>query len=442
MNVLNMIAGFYREKQKFIFLVILWLIAGAYFRPVSLFLVLGSIFLFKLQQDYEDMLFGFYIVLYLSDSYIDNLSFAHDSKPLYIFAMALFFFLSRKDFPEFNKFIYSFLPFCILALFLISRSDVASVCWQKTVSYILLLLLVPNFVSKLYRDHGSIFFRHLILMLAMLLFVALIYKYFGWYPVGGGRFQGFLGNPNAMGVFCTVFFGLYMVVRQYFQELFSRGENIFILLLIALSTYYADSRNAIFSIAIFVFFFRFYKISPFLGFIIFIAVLFSYGFLMANYHEIIEYFGLGTILREDSLESGSGRLVAWAFGWEEIQKNFFFGKGFAHEEFIYYFGDNQLKLNLLGHEGASHNSYLAMWLNTGLFGLVLFMSALVSKFIRASKNSFIAFPLLFSVLFSANFESWLVGSLNPYTILLLIALTIMTSDEFNLEERKAPVSLF
>ena len=134
-------------------------------------------------------------------------------------------------------------------------------------------------------------------------------------------------------------------------------------------------------------------------------------------------------------------MVAWQFGWEQIQLNFWWGKGFGHEEYIYYYGDNQLKLNLLGHDGASHNSYIAMWLNTGLVGLCLFYSVFLGKFLKASKNSVLAFPVLFATLFSANFESWLMGSLNPYTILLIISLTVMTSDEFNQDRNPSDVSL-
>lgn len=37
--------------------------------------------------------------------------------------------------------------------------------------------------------------------------------------------------------------------------------------------------------------------------------------------------------------------------------------------------------------------------------------------------------VLFSVLFSILYESWLAGSLNPYTILLLVILTVMSEGE-------------
>jgi hypothetical protein len=37
--------------------------------------------------------------------------------------------------------------------------------------------------------------------------------------------------------------------------------------------------------------------------------------------------------------------------------------------------------------------------------------------------------VMFSVLFSILYESWLAGSLNPYTIMLLVILTVMSEEE-------------
>jgi hypothetical protein len=46
--------------------------------------------------------------------------------------------------------------------------------------------------------------------------------------------------------------------------------------------------------------------------------------------------------------------------------------------------------------------------------------------------------ILFSVLFSILYESWLAGSLNPYTVILLVVLTIVSEEEImNWEEAGA-----
>ena len=436
-----MIPGFLKDKRAFVLFGLSWIAAGILLPKIALPLVLISILVFKYRNHYEEIFLGLYLVLFFSDSYYQGFQFAHDSKPFYMFLMAGLYFLSRKDFPDFNKFIYSFAPFLILAALVIPKSEIVDICWQKTLSYALLLLLVPNYITKLYKEEGELFFRNFIALLATILLVSLFFWYFKLGHVGVKRFQGFLGNPNAMGLFCTTFFLLFMVVRQYFPDLFSRRETILIYVLIFVAVILSGSRNTWMSLIIFIFFRAFYRISPYIGFILFVGILFSYEFFTENIHPLIRYLGLGEYLREDTLDKGSGRLVAWAFGWDQIKLNMFFGKGFAHEEFIYYAYGNQQKLNLLGHDGASHNSYLATWLNSGLFGVILYFSAFFSKFIRSAKNTNIGMPVLFSILWSANFESWLVGSLNPYTILLLICLTIMTGDEFNKEDHHDPVPL-
>ncbi|MBK6833911.1 MAG: hypothetical protein IPG89_06400 [Bacteroidetes bacterium] len=42
-----------------------------------------------------------------------------------------------------------------------------------------------------------------------------------------------------------------------------------------------------------------------------------------------------------------------------------------------------------------------------------------------SKFSISVFPLLYGVLFSNQFESWLTASLNPFTIFLLLSLSLI-----------------
>ncbi|MFZ1330949.1 MAG: hypothetical protein WAR83_02105 [Flavobacteriales bacterium] len=42
--------------------------------------------------------------------------------------------------------------------------------------------------------------------------------------------------------------------------------------------------------------------------------------------------------------------------------------------------------------------------------------------------------VLFSVLFSVTYESWLVGSLNPFTILFVISMTMLSEEEIVLAD--------
>jgi O-antigen ligase len=99
------------------------------------------------------------------------------------------------------------------------------------------------------------------------------------------------------------------------------------------------------------------------------------------------------------------------------------GKGFFYTEYLFkkYFEI----LSTQGHQGNAHNSYLTFWLDTGLIGLIMYVVAFFSSFISAARKSYYAIPLLYAIVFSANFESWLTSSLNPFTIQVWIMLTIL-----------------
>ena len=123
------------------------------------------------------------------------------------------------------------------------------------------------------------------------------------------------------------------------------------------------------SVLCFLLFTRLYRLSPYFGFIILIIITISYQLVFQNFESIIRYLGLGEFFRIETLETGSGRNVAWAFAWQNIQDNFFLGKGFAYDEAL--FSKYEQELSVLGHQGNVHNSYLTLWLNTGVIGLFL-----------------------------------------------------------------------
>jgi O-antigen ligase len=87
-----------------------------------------------------------------------------------------------------------------------------------------------------------------------------------------------------------------------------------------------------------------------------------------------------------------------------------------------------------------HNSFLGFWLNTGLVGLLLYLGAFLSKFIKAASYSILAFPIMLAMLFSANFEAWLMASLNPFTMQLFIILVFLNSPFFYEDKEGAPSS--
>jgi len=155
----------------------------------------------------------------------------------------------------------------------------------------------------------------------------------------------------------------------------------------------------------------------------------AYLLVSQNLLAIISYLGLEEYLRVETLEEGSGRLIAWQFAWENIQDSMLIGKGFMYDLIL--MRTNFDWLSRAGHEGGVHNSYLILWLNTGLLGIVFFFRAFFLLFLRAAKLNAVAIPAMVAVMFSIFFEPWLAASLNPYTIVFLVVLTILSSPEIN-----------
>lgn len=389
---------------------------------------------------YSELIIGFFFILILSDSHQLSLSFATDIKNLYITLLGLFLLFDTKEFNPFDKLYQKFIPFFLIALLCLINSETFLVGLEKTLSYLLLLIIVPNYILSSYRKDGESFLISLIWLGTFILLTGFVLIFINRDIVYlKDRYCGILGNPNGLGIFTFMFFLVVSVISNYYPNLFERKENIIIYSSIILSIIQCGSRTALIAILIFLFFKYFYKISPFLGFILFLIILIAYQLITDNIEYIIISLGLQKYFRLDTLESGSGRIIAWTFAWEQIQPHFFFGKGFHYTDYL--FKKNYTTLSMMGHQGNAHNSYLTFWLDTGLVGLVLYMRGFLLSFFKAAKKTIIAIPIMYAVLFSVFFESWLSASLNPFTIQLIIILTLITSDEFNkkIEEGTLPI---
>ncbi|PCJ83885.1 MAG: hypothetical protein COA57_10375 [Flavobacteriales bacterium] len=193
-----------------------------------------------------------------------------------------------------------------------------------------------------------------------------------------------------------------------------------------LSLVLSQARTSLFTVLIFFFFNYLYKYSAFLGFLIFLISMFIYQVVLNNIIEIILFLNLEEYLRIDTIEGGSGRYMAWDLAWKNIQKNFFIGKGFVFATDLFH--RNYVPLSKLGHEGGVHNSYLNFWLDTGLIGLILYIGGFFMLFIKAAKRNKVALPIMYAVLFSITFESWLTASLNPFTIIFVMIVTLFFID--------------
>jgi O-antigen ligase len=283
-------------------------------------------------------------------------------------------------------------------------------------------------VLRNFRLHGWSFFRGMIYFLVLVLIAGLVLRFVA--PdktIMGGRFHGIFGNPNGLAIFCFLLFLLTAVVNSIEPGLFTWKERVFLFGMIILSLIMSGSRGALAAVVIYLVFNRFFSYSPFLGFVVLVAVVLISEVIGRNLAVLVMALGLEEFFRLRTLEGGSGRYFAWEFAWEKIQDYLVFGGGFANDETI--MRRNYAYLERMGHQGGVHNSYLSMWFNVGFIGLIFYFRSFLLLFIKASKLAPMSLGVMFSVLFSINYESWLVGSLNPYTIMLLIVMTVLSEEE-------------
>lgn len=399
------------------------------FAPLTWVVVPIVLIFFQRKKMYLEMLLGFFVILILSDNRQYSMRFAADIKDVYLLLLTFFMLVDRQAFAPTQRVYLRFLPFILTALVFLPLSDVVIKSAQKTLSYFLLFVVVPNYLVVAWRMEGASTLRKLIWTGVTVLILGLALRFLlpGFVSLAG-RYTGLLGNPNGLGLFCTMFFIVVVVARDVVSKLFTRPEMYFIYGVIFISILLSGSRNAVFTVVVFMVFNYLYRISPFLGIFAFLIAILVYQLLLANLGTIIIALDLQEYFRIETLESASGRLIAWEFGWDKISENPMIGHGIGYTDNLYRV--NYDFLSVQGHQGNAHNSYITFWLDTGLLGLVFYLFGFIRSFVIGSRKFAASIPALFAILFSAFFESWLTASLNPFTIQCVIIITIISTPVF------------
>lgn len=420
-----------REDAQLIAAIFLWVFATVFLGPVIYALLPLTVFMFGRREAWAHMLFGFLIILIMSDMNpgLVPMRKIKTAKYAYIIALSLILLFEQRRFAPLAGVFKLFLPFFVYSFFPLVFGNDPITGIQKTISYALLFLVVPNYVLTGFRQMGWHFFRNMVYFIVSLLLFSWFMVYFtpSWWTFVSGRFRGLFGNPNGLGIFSFLFFMLFSTVTRLRPELFGRLAKWFIYAVILFFLVKCGSRTSLVATFMYLFFGRFFALSPFIGFIAFILFMAIIEFVSSNLAYVVVTLGLQDYFRVETLDDGSGRYVAWRFAWEKIQDYFLFGGGFGNDEYI--MRSNYAYLRTLGHHGGVHNSYLTMWFNTGIIGILIFLRSYVLIFIKAGKRIPSAFGIMFAVMFSALYESWLTGSLNPFTIMLVIIMTMLTEEE-------------
>ncbi len=421
---------FLRYNFQFIILLLSWLFVGMYGGILIYPYILGSLMFLKLNGREKEIFLGFLFVLICSDNLEQPMAWAKTVKNIYILLIAGFLILDRKNFQGKIQFFAPYIPFFLVAVICLYWAATPVPGIQKTLSYFLLFLSIPNYVTHIYLKEGSRFFADLLWFFVFILITSIFLKYY-LPEVGmshGERLRGMFGNPNGLGIFIIVSFIYFHIVKNHFSDKIGSQETLLIYGIFFLCAYWSGSRTCLTAILSFLLLHKVFKIHPFIGFFVFALIVVFSGDIMDLLISTLVNLGMAEDLRLENLEEGSGRLIAWAFAWEEIKTNLFLGRGISYDEYL--MRSNFDMLSRMGHEGGVHNTYLIIWLNTGLIGLIFYFTAFFKYFIRASKLTTYAIPAMLTLMFSVNFEPWMASSLNPFTSIYLVIIVVISYDLF------------
>ena len=237
-----------------IFIIIFCWVFTAYFSIFTSQLLIFSTFIFLAFKDLKYHLFVVYFLfLVLSDSRLDFLAFISSIKP---FVSLLFYFIAiliirKSKFSSSLIKIKFFFPFIILVLFNYFINGFEIMIFQKSISYVLIFIIVPFLVEDLLIDNIKLI-KNIIYIFVFILLISFITYYFAEdISFLKGRYRGVFGNPNGLGIFCLLFFFILEFSQKKHNVSFRKYEKIIFLALIFISLILTQSRTCLLAIFIY-----------------------------------------------------------------------------------------------------------------------------------------------------------------------------------------------
>jgi O-antigen ligase len=410
--------------------VMITLVTFAKFLPpiVATGFVIFVLAFFVIKQEIGHFLILFFLLLFLSDSRQEIFLFAKDAKTISALLLPVSVLGIWRKLKYNSHFLMHIALFLIIAWITLFWADNPSLAFQKTLSYTLIIICIPALFIYCFQEDKS-FLKDIFYLFSILLLIGLAMKYVMADMVimeKNARFTGLLGNPNGIGIFITLSFLYFQILYRTKLISFNRKDLIFFYIGLFASLFFCKSRTAMMTVIIFYSLNIIYNYSHFIGWIFFFTLAYMYEFILEAIPLVTDVLGFSEDLRVenvDKIKRGSGRDIAWAFAWKNIEPQIFWGHGISATEELYI--TNYKSLSMLGHEGNAHNSYLTIWYDTGLVGLVSFFIGIITYFIKVSKKMPFVMPVLFAIFFSINYESWLSASLNPFTTMFLMLVSLL-----------------
>lgn len=384
--------------------------------------VIALSFILIKKEQYNSIVILFFLTFFFADLVSLSSSFFDPLRFVFL-GICLLLTIQKTSLKENNG--LSILPFVIIAFyFSLFYSPIPFDASIRAVAYFLLALVIFGFIRHLFKEYPLQFSANIFLLIGLFFIIPLLLSFspFRENFFLSGRYTGFMGNPNGLGLVAI----LSIPILDYLYIAFlNAGGSLkkqllyFLKWSIIISVVLTGSRNAIFSILIYEFLkFGFKSVTSSVITLFLLSI--SYFFIFhIDWIGLVNSLGLEEYLRLDSLESASGRTEVWEVVWDEIKKSPLTGKGILYD--IYFV--KEYRSHLIGviprAWSGVWNSYLSLWMSVGLIGLIAYFYFIFRLFLQSNIKRLMV-PFLVAALFSGIAESWMAASLNAFTPLFFL----------------------
>ena len=301
--------------------------------------------------------------------------------------------------------------------------------WQRTILLVVVVFTIPFAFSS--KKFDSVKSSMTAICIAGVVYCAVNFIILPAHLSEGSRFSGYSSSAAAFSLVLCGFLPFMLWgsfnANGFMIRYISGGGFVFGFITLLLSGQRTGTIAGLISIIPLLFlFFRQKKFVSFL--LIFTFIFFLIGLVsLGDYFDKIDFLD-----RRYSQESGlSGRLDIWEKALHEIDKDPILGRGIGASE------------NVI--ENSFHNAYLEVWYNSGILGLLLYLSAIgyffvrvifVMKRLQSKENNPIfklAFGYMIGFILINIFESIGAGATNLNLFLFLFLGSIISNENVTLQ---------
>lgn len=429
LKVFNTYNRFFKEYQLLLLAVIMTVFIGIIAGPVTYVVAPLVLIAFYNNKRYrKSALLFFFFILIMSDSLKPYFQFFKTIRVecivlLFLFALRYIIYKKRVD-----KNLLYILPFvsCLFISLFYSPTFVPTAL--RTLSYLFLPVIIFSLykeevlASKGYFIKDILLFASIFIIIGHILFIVAPEMVKSYGEGNEIRISGLFGNPNGLAIFCFLLFPILLYVNRF--GILNKASTNFLIYLLLFSILISGSRTSLGgSLIFFIYwiankyniFFRF-----FLKLIIPVLIVLS---VTIGVQVIASSDYLSKRLRLSTLESAGGRLDAWRWGYQQVPKHLYFGRGLLYDTNIYQINFPESFRRVNRGFNAAFSGVLGLLLDSGVVGTVAFVFFIFMSFSKFQDKK-IVIPLFLAMLLSWIFESWILATLNPFTIIFFIQILV------------------